>query len=98
MAKGYWIAHVDVKDAEEYSKYIEANAAPFKAHGARFLVRSGAYQCREGGVRDRQVILEFPSYQAAIDCYESSDYQNAKELRRDASQADLVIVEGYDKD
>ena len=98
MAKGYWIAHVDVRDVEQYKKYIEANAAPFKAHGARFLVRSGAYQCREGNVRDRQVILEFPSYQAAIECYESTEYQNAKKLRGDVSHADLIIVEGYEVD
>lgn len=97
MPKGYWIAHVDVQDAEQYKKYIEANAAPFKIFGAKFLVRSGKYQCREGAARDRQVILEFPTYQAAIDCYDSPEYQKAKELRTNAALADLLIVEGYDQ-
>ena len=27
MAKGYWIAHVDVADAERYKEYVAANAA-----------------------------------------------------------------------
>ncbi len=98
MAKGYWIAHVDVQDAEQYRNYIEANAAPFKAFGARFLVRNGDCQCREGAVRERQVVLEFPTYQSAIDCYDSQEYQKARKLRNDAAWADLVIVEGYDHD
>jgi uncharacterized protein (DUF1330 family) len=39
MPKGYWIARVDVHDAEAYKKYIAANAAPLAQFGARFLVR-----------------------------------------------------------
>ncbi|WP_339912855.1 DUF1330 domain-containing protein, partial [Sulfitobacter litoralis] len=29
MPKGYWIANVDVRDAEVYDKYRAANAKPF---------------------------------------------------------------------
>lgn len=44
MAKGYWIARVDVADPEQYKAYIAANALPFKNFGARFLVRSGRFE------------------------------------------------------
>jgi len=96
MAKGYWIARVDVTDAEKYREYIAANAEPLKAFGARFLVRAGRFEIPEGSSRTRHVVLEFPSYQAALDCWHSPKYQQAIELRLPASTVDLVIAEGYD--
>jgi len=96
MAKGYWIAHVDISDAEAYGKYIAANAVPFAKFGARFLVRGGDYGVKEGATRDKQVVLEFADYATAVACYESPEYQAALKLRTDVSVGDLVIVEGYD--
>ncbi len=46
MAKGYWIAHVDVTDAEGYKDYQAANAIAFRKFGARFLVRGGGGAAR----------------------------------------------------
>lgn len=96
MKKGYWIAHVDISDPEGYKRYQAANAEPFAKYGAKFLVRAGENEVTEGGFRSRHVIIEFPSYKAAQECYHSAEYQYAKSLRADAGIADLIIVEGYD--
>ncbi len=96
MSKGYWVAHVDVEDMETYKNYIAANAGPFSAYGARFLVRGGSREVREGAARARTVVIEFPSYEQALACYESEGYQKAKALRDPVSLGDLVIIEGYD--
>ena len=96
MTKGYWVAHVDVDDAEGYKAYVAANAAPFARFGARFVVRGGAADVVEGGFRARTVVVEFPSLEAARACYDSPEYQAAKALRDPVSQADLVILEGHD--
>ncbi|MGD1880403.1 MAG: DUF1330 domain-containing protein [Kiloniellaceae bacterium] len=96
MAKGYWIARVDVGDEEAYKKYIAANAEPFAEFGARFIVRAGRFETMEGTSRSRNVVIEFPSYDAALACYRSPAYQKAIALRSGASEADLVIIEGYD--
>ena len=41
-------------------------------------------------------MLEFPSYQAALDCYASPEYAAAKALREHAGECDLLIIGGYD--
>ena len=96
MSKGYWIVRVDITDQERYKLYMAANAAPFKKHGARFLVRSGRFENPEGTSRTRNVVLEFPTYEAALDCWRSPEYQAAIKLRQPVSTFDLVIIEGYD--
>jgi uncharacterized protein (DUF1330 family) len=80
----------------QYQRYIAANAEPFRKYGARFLVRGGAFETLEGTSRTRNAVIEFPSYQAALDCWHSAEYQRALQIRQPVSTADLVIVEGYD--
>lgn len=96
MTKGYWIVRVDISDPEQYKLYMAANAAPFKKFGARFLVRSGQFENPEGVSRSRNVILEFPTYALALECWRSAEYQAAIKLRQPVSTFDLVIIEGYD--
>ena len=96
MPKAYWVAHVNVSDPEAYEHYKAANAAPFATYGARFIVRGGAQEVREGASKSRTVVIEFPSLQAAQECYNNAEYQAAKAIRDPISEGDLVIVEGYD--
>jgi uncharacterized protein (DUF1330 family) len=96
MAKGYWIARVDIADAEKYKAYVAANAEPLRKYQARFLVRGGPFENPEGGSRGRNAVIEFPTYQAALDCWHSPEYQAAIKLRQPVSTIDLVIIEGYD--
>lgn len=96
MAKGYWIVRVDIVDVEQYKLYIAANAAAFKKFGARFLVRGGKYDAVEGASRARNAVIEFPTYEAAVECWHSPEYQAALKIRQPVSTADLVIVEGYE--
>jgi uncharacterized protein (DUF1330 family) len=96
--KGYWIGHVDVTDPDGYKPYTIANAVPFGKYGARFLVRGGRCEVTEGRARARTVVMEFPSYEAALACYRSPEYQAAAALRQGKAQVDLVAVEGYDGD
>ena len=96
MAKGYWIVRVDIADMERYKAYVAANAAPFRKYGARFLVRAGRFENPEGSSRTRNAVIEFPSYDAAVTCWHSAEYQEVLKLRLPVSTADLVIIEGYD--
>jgi uncharacterized protein (DUF1330 family) len=96
MPKGYWIANVDVTHPEEYKAYVAANAEPFRKFGARFLVRGGKSECMEGQFRSRMVVIEFPDFATALACYRSPEYEKALRLRLGKSEANLLVVEGYD--
>lgn len=96
MTKGYWVGLVDVSDPEAYKAYVRENAVAFKKYGASFLTRGGRVEKVEGAPRSRVVVIEFPDYQTALECYRSAEYQKAKALREPVSVADLVIVEGCD--
>ena len=92
--KGYWMAMVDIADPENYPKYVAANAAAFGKYGAKFIVRGGRHTDPEGPVGDRHVVIEFESYETALACYNSPEYQEALKLRLAYSNARVVIVEG----
>ncbi len=96
MAKGYWVARVDVHDAEAYKEYVAANGVAFAKYGGRFLVRGGRFEAVAGTNRSRNVVIEFPSYQAALDCWNSPEYQAAKAKQRGGAEVDTIVVEGYD--
>jgi uncharacterized protein (DUF1330 family) len=96
MAKGYWIGRIDVKNDEGYKPYAAANAAIFKKFGGRFVVRGGKFEAPEGTSRSRNVVIEFPSHEAALDCYRSPEYQANIKVRLPHATADIIVIEGYD--
>jgi len=96
MAKAYWIARIDVHNMDGYKEYVAQNGAVFHKYGARFLVRGGQYETKEGTSRSRNVVIEFADYATALACYNSPEYQRLVAVRAPHSQGDLVIIEGYD--
>jgi uncharacterized protein (DUF1330 family) len=94
--KGYWIAHVTVTDPDQYKFYADGAVAAFRKYNARILARGGKHALLEGDGRPRNVVVEFPSFEAAVACYNSSEYQTAKAKRAAAGIADIVIVEGVE--
>ncbi len=92
--KGYWIAHVTVTDPEQYKLYAEAGPLAFKKYNAKILARAGRSTQLEGDGRPRNVVIEFPSFEDAVACYNSPEYQAAKAKREGAGIADVVVVEG----
>jgi uncharacterized protein (DUF1330 family) len=96
MPKGYWIVRLDVTDKEQYKKYVAVAPAVVEQFGGRFIVRAGRFEVPEGVARSRNIVVEFSSYQAALDCWHSPAYQQAIALRQPATTIDLVIVEGFD--
>jgi uncharacterized protein (DUF1330 family) len=96
MAKGYWIARVDLRNADAYKNYVAANGAAFAKFGGRFLVRGGRFETVSGTSRSRNVVIEFPSYDAALACWHSPEYQAAKAKQEGGADMDTIVIEGYE--
>lgn len=88
-----WIAHVTVTDAQAYGKYAELAGPAIAKHGGTFVARGGRYVQLEGRDRPRNVVARFPSLEAAVECYNSPEYQAALDHARGASERDLMVVE-----
>ncbi|MBK5006183.1 DUF1330 domain-containing protein [Pseudomonas sp. S32] len=95
--KAYWIAHVDVTDPQQYLQYTQRAPAAFQAFGGRFLARGGRSEAVEGrATPQRSVVIEFDSYEQALACYHSDQYQQACSHRQGVARAEVIIVEGVD--
>lgn len=95
MACGYVIAQITVHDADSYKDYIKLVLPTIELFGGEFLVRGGQSESFEGTPPgDRNVVIRFPTYQAAKDWYHSDAYAPAKKMRMAASTSVQTIVEG----
>lgn len=90
----YWIAHVEVTDADAYAEYAKRATGAIESHGGEFLARATRTVWLEGRERARNVVVRFPSVADAEACYRSEAYQEALGFARNASERDLCIVEG----
>lgn len=96
MAKGYWIASVEVRNQDGYKQYVAMLPGIFRKYGGRYTTRGGKMEVMEGKSRSRVVVIEFPSYEAAMTCYRSPEYAKAIAARQASADADLIVIEGYD--
>lgn len=95
MPYGYVIAQITVTDPESYPAYVREVGPVVDKFGGEFLVRGGRCETHEGTAPgERNVVIRFPSYQAARDWYHSEDYAPIKAMRRAASRSVQTIVEG----
>jgi uncharacterized protein (DUF1330 family) len=95
MPKGYAIVRVSISDEDRYADYRAGTVASLEPYEGRFIVRGGAVECVEGTWDvDRTVVIEFPSIDQARAWYHSEGYQQLASIRREASAADFVLVEG----
>lgn len=98
MPKGYIIGHIIVTDPEGYPEYVRRDTPILESHGATFVVRGGQSEAKEGDVPagQRHVVIEFPSYEAALAAYDDPDYQEVADIRRRCAESTIIVVEGHD--
>ena len=94
MAKGYVIAHAEVTNPEKWAAYVAKSKVALDKFGGHPIVRGGKCEIMEGRGTARNVVLEFPSYEAALGYARSPEYAEAKKERIGAGTIDIVVVEG----
>lgn len=94
MAKGYVIARALVTNATQWALYSAKASEAIKQYGGTPLARGGQMTVAEGEGRARNVIIEFPSFEAAKTYANSPEYAAARKLREGAGSIDIICVEG----
>jgi len=95
----YWIAHAKINDPVEYKKYTDQIPGIMKKYGGKVLARGGRYRVMEGPEKfPRHVVIEFPTFEQAVACFESKEYTDAAEYRRrnGVGEVENVIVDAGD--
>ena len=95
MPKGYIIAHITVRDPEAYKEFVVKDTPILEGLGGKFIIRGGQSKVVEGELHDRHVVIEFPSYEAALAAYNDPDYQAVADIRRRTADSAIVVVEGH---
>ena len=97
MAKGYLIVcYRKIRDPKKLKRYAEMAPKAMLPQGANILVRDGRVEAFEDGLKERTVLVEFPSFDAALAAYNSPEYQEAIAALGDGAVRDFRIVEGVD--
>ena len=94
--KGYWVAsYKKIGNTKNLKKYSAKVTPIIQSFGGKPLVRGGEYLCLEGENFSRTVIWEFPSYESAIECHNSKEYQEGWMLAKDTTKRNLQIIQGF---
>ena len=96
MKKGYWISlYFQIDNQDSLKKYAEIVTSIIKSYGGIPLVRGGKHQTYDGDEFIRTVVWEFPSYEKAIECHKSKEYQAGWSIAKDTTSRHMQIVEGF---
>ena len=95
MSSGYVIAQLKVTNPENYKEYVNKVTEVVQKFGGEYLVRNGEYQCVEGETKfPRIVVIKFPSYEKALEWYNSDEYKPVKQIRLNNSEGSNIIIKG----
>lgn len=92
----YWVARAKINNPNEYKKYTDLVPEILKQYKGKILARGGEYQILEGPETfERFVIIEFPTMEQAVACFNSPEYVAAAGFRRinSVGQNELVIIQ-----
>ena len=94
----YWVARSKINDPVEYKKYTDRLPPIFQRYGAKILARGGRYRLMEGPDKfHRFVVIEFPSFEQGVACFQSDEYEQAAAFRRSgAGEVETIMVDAGD--
>ena len=92
----YWLARSKINDPVAYKRYTDQVPALIAKYGGKVLARGGRFQIMEGPEKfGRFVVIEFPTFEDGVACFQSDEYNDAARHRREngAGEVETVILE-----
>jgi uncharacterized protein (DUF1330 family) len=97
MAKAYWVScYRSITNPDAVAEYAKLAGPALAAAGGRFLARGIPAQVYEAGIKQRMVVVEFASVEAAKACHDGAAYQAALKVFNNAAERDFRIIEGLE--
>ena len=92
----YMIGDVDIKNIEEYKKYMEKVKPMIESYGGEYLIRGGEIDALETNLWEptRMVLVKFPNKNLAMSSYNSNEYKPYKRIRFENATSNIIMVEG----
>ena len=95
---GYVILTTEIADPEGYEEFKRLAEEAIAKHGGRYLARGGRLEAAEGDWFSRVVLLEFPSFEAALAFYRSAEYKRAQAIRLETATSAVAIFDGVERE
>ena len=95
MKAGYMIFNININNPDNYKEYVKKVKPIAEKYGGEYIVRGGTNKVIEGNWQyPRTVVIKFPSYEKALEFYESDEYKPIKKIRQDNAVSNAIIIEG----
>ncbi|RPD39987.1 DUF1330 domain-containing protein [Chitinophaga barathri] len=92
----YYINAYDITDPELFARYAPGVLALLRKYGAEVLASDTEGIAVEGAPRKMNAIIQFPSEEAAMTCYNDPEYQPLKSIRQRATaNCTMVLVKAF---
>jgi len=93
----YFMAQIAIHDRDQYREYEEGFDRVFEGYDGRVIVVDDHPVVLEGDWQwKRLVLIRFSSQEEARRWYHSDGYQSLAKLRREVSEATILLAEGRD--
>ena len=93
--KAYWVCiYEKIDNAEKLKEYAVKAKPTVEKFSGKFLVRGGKNRTNDGIKSPRTIIVEFPDYNTAVECYDSAEYQEAHDILKGHVVRHHQIIEG----
>ena len=96
-ASGFWLLTTTVKKPAAFKEYVQEFKPWLKSVGGSLVMKDSDPQIVEGRGGELSVVISFPSKQAAIDAYNSPEYQKLTKKRWASTKKTNLIIMGLNK-
>ena len=96
-ASGFWLLTTTVKKPAAFKEYVQEFKPWLKSVRGSLVMKDSDPQIVEGRGGELSVLISFPSKQAAIDAFNSPEYQELTKKRWASTNKTNLIIMGLNK-
>ena len=95
MPKGYFVsAHRSEADPEKRAAYLKLAGPAIQKYNGKILASTNKIKVFEDGKVEQTVFIEFASFEKAVECIDSKEYQDALLALDGGANRDCRVFEG----